>query len=395
MRTLTAISVVVVTAGCSREQPTPAKHHEVEPPTVASQPPPTAKEDPCPKSAVASAANAPVVIADQVHVIRSQMPLRWVAADQHLYELAADPRKPQDLGPVDNFKSPVWDDKYWYRSKCYENCDDRTSMGIPHAVERVDRVTGESKRLGKGDYGLGKITLFGDYVYWGVYGHQSGGGVSRVSKEGGEQEDIRIAADADHEDKVKELTAYTDGILVQGRRTLAWIPANGERPRVVLRVGESMGPAILDGDSFYVAEEGERYWQSKDSGYIHRVSVAEGKDTKLAGPVRWPSAIATFGTNVYFMLRESGDIWSVPKQGGEPTQVLKNGPRIQPCDESQALWADERGLFWLRGKDDLFGQIDSRLYFQPWPATQKVDAASETPKSTKAKAPGKTGSGSR
>lgn len=351
MRAFTAFGLAFLATGCGRE------------PATGEQP--SAKGDPCPKSATATAADAPIVIADGIQVVRSQMPLRWGAADGHLYELGADPRAPKDLGAIAGFKGPVWDDKYWYRATCYENCESRTSMGIPHAVERIDRATGESKRLGKGDYGLNSILPFGEHVYWGVYGHQIGGGVSRVSKDGGEQEEIRIAAKPHEEDKVADLIAYPDGILVQGTETLAWIPASGDRPRLILRVDRRMGSAVRDGDAFYVAEQGDPYWQAQDSGYIHRVS-ADGRDTKLAGPIRWPSAIATFGPNVYFMLRQSSDIWSVPKQGGKPTRVLTDGPRIQDCDESQGLWADERGLFWLRGDATPFSPVASRLYFQSW-----------------------------
>jgi hypothetical protein len=373
MRGLNVCGVVMI-AACSREPSGSHKSKEApEPPaSVVPESPPPLQEDPCPKSAAPVVANAPVVIADKVRVFQSEMPLRWFGSDKHLYELDSDPRRPKDLGHADGFKSAVWDDKYWYRAKCFENCDNRTSMGRPVAVERIDRVTGESNRLGKGDYGLGNIRLFGDYVYWGVYGHQIGGGVTRVSKAGGDQEDIRIAKDAMHEDKIEELRGYPAGILAQGTRTIAWIPANGERPRMILEVSKDMGPAVLDGDSFYVAERGDPYWQSKDSGFIHRVAVADGKDTKLAGPVRWPSAIATFGSNVYFMLKESGDIWSVPKDGGETRVVLPNGPRLEPCDESLGLWADERGLFWLRGKE-FFSQGD-RIYFLPWSAVAGTDS---------------------
>ena len=207
--------------------------------------------------------------------------------------------------------------------------------------------------------------MFGDHVYWGVYGHQIGGGVSRVAKAGGDQEKIRIAADAMPEDKVSALRGYANGILVQGTRTIAWIPANGERPRVILEVSARMGPAVLDGDSFYIAEYGEPHWQAEASGYIHRVALADGKHTKLTGVVRWPSAIATFGSNVYFMRSESADIWAVPKAGGNVRVVVANGPCTEPCDTSLGLWTDERGLFWLRGKELVEGE---RLYFLPWSA---------------------------
>jgi hypothetical protein len=311
--------------------------------------------EPCPPGTQKFEIRAPVVVADKIRVFHEDMPLRWIAQDSHLHELAADPLSPIDLGPSDQFKSGVWDDKYWYRRRCYEHCVAQTDMGVPTAVERVDRKTGESLRLGEGDYGLGNILPFGDFVYWGVYGHQINGGVWRVAKSGGKQELVRLP-----DDKIAALHAYPDGILVQGTRTLGWVPMTGA-PQLVLEVRQDIGPGVRDGNDFYVAERGDPYWKSADSGFIHR--VANGKDTKLAGPVRWPSAIATFGPNVYFMLTESGDIWSVPKAGGN-ARVILVGPRIEPCDESLAMWADARGLFWLRGKR--FFSTGDRLYFAPW-----------------------------
>ena len=368
------LSGIVILAACSREPSSFEKPSEpAKPPKPEAAPEATSifpeslrvasQHNPCPKATPPTEVRAPFVIADKILVFHSEMPLRWFSSNEHVYELASDPIHPKDLGHADNFKGAIWDDKYWYRPKCFEDCDNATSMGRPVAIERIDRATGESKRLGKGDYGLGTILPFGDYVYWGVFGHQIGGGVSRVPKAGGDQEAIRIVEDR-YEDQVEELHPYTDGILVQGTRTLGWIPANGGRQRMILEVSEAMGPAVLDGDSFYVAEMGDLYWQSKDSGYIHRVAVADGKDKKLAGPVRWPSAIATFGPNVYFMLKDSGDVWSVPKNGGKARVVVMNGPRLEPCDESLGLWADERGLFWLRGQK--FVSTGDRLYFQSW-----------------------------
>jgi hypothetical protein len=299
------------------------------------------------------------------------MPLRWITEDkQLLYELDADPRRPKYLGPAHKLISSVFDDKYWYRTKCYDDCDDDTDLGPYYAIERVDRLTGESKRLSSGARGLHELLVFGDFVYWGVYGHQVDGGVFRVPKAGGEEERIRIAPDRRYEDKVEKLTADPEGILVQGTGTIGWIPMNGERARLILRVAEDTGPAVHDGDSFYVAERGAPRWGTSDSGSIHRIAVADNNDTKLAGPVRSPSAITTFGPNVYFMLSESGDIWSVPKLGGPLKQVLANGPRIDPCDESLRLWADDRGLFWQRGKR--FLSEGDRIYFLPWSAIERA-----------------------
>lgn len=391
MRVVAGVAVVVLACSCTRDAPRqdqPDRREPRERPDEPQQvprdepralpPAPAARQAPCPETVAAEHADAPVVIADGVVVLQRDMPLRWLAADDHVYELASDPRHSKDLGPASRFKGVVWDDRYWYRARCYEDCDDLTSMGFPTAVERIDRVTGERKRLGRGDYGLGSILLFGDRVYWGVFGHQIEGGVSRVPKLGGPQEHVRIPNQGRFDDKVTALRPYRDGILVEGDRTIGWIPANGDRPRTILEVPYRMGSAVRDGDAFYIAERGDPYWQAKDSGYIHRVSAIDGTDTKLAGPLRWPSAIATFGPNVYFALEESGDVRWVPKAGGATRRVPTDGLRIEPCDPSRGLWADERGLFWQRGPT-LFGDT-ARIYFLPWSWIEKATARSKPPR---------------
>jgi hypothetical protein len=359
--------VVVLLAACDREpasrwveqQPpvpqTPPQDPEPEP----MRPPAPLPERPCPPGAQAFDIRARVVIADSIGVFHEDMPLRWIAQDGHFHELAADPLHPTDLGPSSAFKSTVWDDRYWYRARCYDDCEELTDMGVPLAIERVDRRTDKRVRLTQAEHGIHAIAPLGDSVYWGIYGHQIDGGVWRVLKQGGRQEPLLTSQ------KIERIHTYDDGLLVEAIAMVGWIPRIGE-PSTVLGGIAEVGAATHDGDDFYVAERGDPYWQSKDSGYIHRIHA--GKDTKLAGPVRWPSAVAAYGANVYFMLSETGDIWSVPKAGGT-AKVALAGPRIEPCDNSLGLWADARGLYWLRGHR-LFGAPGQRLYFMPWSALQ-------------------------
>ena len=363
-------SLLVFTA-CERsrdesKQPIAAPEKPMEPAAAPRVPEPP---DPCPKSQTSVATNAPRLVADKIHVI-SEAPLRWVGLDKQVYELAEDPSRPTKLGAVDDFESLVWDDKYWYRRKCYDDCLADDSLGTHDAVERIDRITGESKRLGTGDYGLGNILLYGDHVYWGVFGHQLEGGVFRISKQGGAEEAIRIDPDARFEDRIQELRPYRDGILVEGLMTVGWIPASGP-PRLILELtgNTGVGAAVLDDDGFvYVAEEGDRYWESKGSGYILRVPLAGGEGKKLAGPVKAPAAIASFGPNVYFMLENEPGVWAVPKGGGPTKRVLTIERDDSPCNEPVGLWADRRGLFWLLGLK-YFGS--HKLFFQPWSAIKK------------------------
>jgi hypothetical protein len=371
MRACAALSLLLV--GCERETSTSS---EGDPPTPSVEAPSTKEKkkakDPCPSPKPEG--DAPVLIADEIILVHRAMPLRWYhAVEKRYYELAAEPLRPKDLGGTAEIKGAVWDDKYFYRVRCFEDCGNRTSMGNPLAVERIDRSTGESVRLGKGAYGLNGIVLHGDHVYWGVRGSPNmiGGGVTRVAKAGGTQERIRIDNGSDHDDKVSRLQPYPDGILVEGERTLAWIPANGDPPRKILEVERQLGPAVRDGDSYYVAEEGDPYWQSKDSGYIHRITIADGKDTKLVGPVRWPSAITTYRDTIYYMLKDSPEVWSLPKDGGKPHVAVRRHARAEACDESVGIWADERGLFWLRARKEFMRTGRERLYFLPWTAVSK------------------------
>ena len=328
-------------------------------------PPPKAAE-PCQKPQVASQATAPQLIAADIHLINESEPLRWIGLNAHVYELDSATHVVIDLGDDRRVKGPLWDERYWYRTKCFEDCENGSSAGRPTAVERIDRRSGERMRLGRGDYGLGRVTLVGDYVYWGVFGHQVNGGVARVRKEGGEQEDVRISGSTGG-DKITKLTAYADGIVALGWESIAWIPLGSGEARYVAK-GFRADNAVLDGSVIYAADQGDPYWDSKASGHIRRISL-DGSNTMLAGPFKWPAGIATHGSEVYFTLRESTNIWAVSKTGGFPRVVLNMGPR-EPCQESKALWATDRGLIWADGGGTWSFDDRRTLHFAPWAALQ-------------------------
>lgn len=314
-------------------------------------------EPPCPGGARKLEMRQPVLVASGIHVFHENMPLRWVAPDGHLHELADDPLHPVDLGRADAFKSAVWDDRYWYRLRCYESCIPDTDMGVPRAIERVDRATGETARLGRGDYGMHVIQPLGAYIYAGIYGHQPGGGVVRVPIAGGTQDTVLLG-----EEHIESFVTGPDGMLVLGTRSVGWIGNTGA-PQVLVSGLDGVRAAVRDADGVFVAERGEGHRKSPASGFIHR--IVDGKDTRLAGPVRWPSAVATFGPNVYFMLEETGDIWAVPKSGGTP-KIVVHKEREGDCDASLGLWATDRGLYWLRGASIELVPVAQRLYFLPW-----------------------------
>lgn len=218
------------------------------------------------------------------------MPLRWISSDARMVELRGDLASPIDLGAAETFKSPVWDERYWFAPRCFEDCENRDSFGTPRSVERIDRATGGRLRLTKGIYGFHSMTLFDEDVYWGLYGHGIGGGVFRVAKTGGTEEAITFETGR-YEDKIEDLITYPNGILVRGTSMLGWIPRN-ESPKVLLR--QSVAAAVLDSGDYFVATEGEPGWDAKASGAIKRVTH-DGIVTTLAQGAGRPLQVAGGG----------------------------------------------------------------------------------------------------
>ena len=338
-------------------------------------------EAPCPKSSAGHVQRIPyshVKIAEHANVINTA-PLRWTTADtRHVYELREGAELDViDLGSADEMKAVTWDDAYWFRRRCYEDCDDDTSMGIPTAVERIDRVTGERKRLSKGYHGLTQLQLVGDFVYWGIYGHQIGGGVYRVHKDG--TGEIELTLEGGKEvDKIRQLQATEHGLLAVTKTQVLWFRDGEPLGRELLAVTESVGDAVIDGDYAYIAEYGERYWKSAPSGYIRSVRL-DGTDFKtLAGPVQFPQTIAVRGDTVFYMLRKDATIYAVPTTGGEPRVALLPRFDEQPCNETTAMWSTSQGLVWQRSPSGFLPVADDTLWFAPWSMlelpTQPVNA---------------------
>ena len=362
---LVCIALAVVACDRSPPPPTPSAAEVVPPAPAPSADAAVAADDeepePCPKTAApASATATPQLIASGVlELLGSSPAIRWIGADEHVHELGADLTQ-RDLGSIEALGGWRWDERYAYRLQCFEACEDRTSAGVPRAVVRVDRKTGKTLRLGKGDYGAGNILPYRGYVYWGTSPHERSGGVYRIRRTGGDAEMLWSR------DFVRDLVPYDDGILIVGKAGIAWLPA-GSRPATAVFRGAARAATVTD-DAFYVAERGDPYWQSADSGFIHRIPRRGGAGEKLVGPVRWPQAIAVHGDRVYYMLSESAAVWSVPTRGGPATIAVPEvaGPSSDPCQESKWLAADDRGLFWLRTA----WRESGSLYHAPWAAVR-------------------------
>lgn len=59
--------------------------------------------------------------------------------------------------------------------------------------------------------------------------------------------------------------------------------------------------------------------------------------------------LAVDDERVYFMLRKPGDIWAITKASpGVPEMLVPTPPRDASCLASRWLYADARGLRWVR-----------------------------------------------
>ncbi len=328
----------------------------------------------CDAGAPASSRTAPVAcstaspgrtieIATGLALVERAPSIRWRSArDGHIYDATRDPVRPEDLGVASAFAGTRWDDTYWYRVVCVDDCDD--GAGPKGGVERIDKRTGAAQRLGDGDYGLGNITLFGDYVYWGNYGHSpNDGGVRRVLRRNGPQESIRIWDG--REEHIQSLTPYPGrGVLAVGTVSVAWIAGTGDRGTIMFDSDMLVGDAVVDGDFVYLTERDQRF--DRRPGHIYRVSLATRAVLRLTGPLDQPARIALHGGRVYFTLDDNAGIWSVPTAGGVVTRTIGDGPYdLELGEEPLGLWAHPCGLVWLRGNPAV--PSTQRLLFQPWP----------------------------
>lgn len=305
--------------------------------------------------------NQGVVVAKGIDLLSSSPTIRWHSPiDGRVHEVGADPMRPVDLGSLETLGAPLWDDASWYRVVCFDDCENASGPRL--GVERVDKRTGARQRLGVGDYGLGSVTLFGDYVYWGINGHDVDGGVRRVLRRGGAQEPLRIWAKRD--DHVRMLKPYAGrGLLVIGEASVAWIRRNEAKGVVLFTSDTFIGDAVVDDEYVFIAERGRRY--DDRSGYVYRVSIATGVKQRLTGPLDEPSRIAVHEDRIYFMLGASPDVWSVSKTGGAPTKVVSGEPYdVSKGEQTLALWALECGLMWLHGNSAI--ATTQTLRFRPW-----------------------------
>lgn len=307
-------------------------------------------------------------LGSQVDIINDDLPLQWSdGATGRWYELGTAPTVAfVDRGPGDQVEGRTWDERNWYRLTCIGDCRPESSHGVALAVVAIDRKTGAETRLTSGDRafgdGGGDLLAYGDHVYWGTYPHDSGGGVYRVAKAGGAPETVWEGGAIDR------LLAFPDGILAIAGWSLIWIPRDGGKPTEVVRVGWEISAVATDGDAWFFAERGDRFWQSADSGSIYRVPRAGGAPTRLLGPIRWPTALAVRGDRLYYMIEDSDAVWSIAKTGGPPTIVIPEDPQLaaRPCLSTLALWVDERGLFRYRGRPYERDGVNV-LTFTPWP----------------------------
>jgi hypothetical protein len=307
-----------------------------------------------------------VIVARGINMLGEPHKLSWGSPDGHVYEVTSDPLSPIDLGHRSAFLGEVWDERFWYRLTCYEDCDNPSSSGSPLAVQRIERTTGKREQLGKSEYGLARIVVLDSFLYLGISGHDAeDGGVRRVHKYSGQYERIPITPHVDPH--VKSLTPYKGlGVLVGGEYAVSWIPDGEEKGREIYRSDVSIAAQVLDGKYVYVAVRGRK--QDGTQGFIERVSIITGATARLSGPLNEPSAIAVHDQTVYFMLHKSPGVWSVPTTGGEPKLVIPGAAYdVERGEVSLRVWAHPCGLVWLHGNSFPPSTVKT-LRYMPWTA---------------------------
>jgi hypothetical protein len=154
--------VVALAMGCRSDDRSPAARDHAS----ATTPPPTAADagaaaiasaappqparildpvDPCKKGRAASVpAVHPRVVARDIELIDDVMPLRWLTADHHVHELAADVSRPRDRGRYRSWTAAAVDATYRYvyvRTDPHARCSHHA--GRPHPLaERHRRPRG-------------------------------------------------------------------------------------------------------------------------------------------------------------------------------------------------------------------------------------------------------------
>ena len=249
----------------------------------------------------------------------------------------------EEMGAIESSSLLAIDEDFYYWAECGTGgCGHH---GDNQALVRVSRADG-SRRVLADRLGIVHVAVIdrGD-LYIGTWDDDYGatGSVARVSRKGGSLATLWKGG------AVEDLLVDRDRVLAVSRAEVVAIPRGRGKPIAVASGLDHASAVAVDATHVYVAERGDPYWQSADSGYLVRVPRQGGKPERILGPVRWPEGVAVIGERVLVGL-DKGDIVSVGKAGGSPA-VLVRETRTESCRDTLWMRALGGSLYWLRRAD--------------------------------------------
>lgn len=266
--------------------------------------------------------------------------LYWASRKGVVWRLPLAGGEAEQVAEIESRSLLAIDDDFFYWAECGTGgCGHH---GDNQALVRVSRST-KDKTVLADRLGIVHVALLDrGSIYIGTWDDDYGarGSVARVPGKGGSLATLWKGG------AVEDLFIEGDRIFAAAGGEVVSIPRGAGKPVVVAHGVQSAQAVAADAGHVYVADRGDPYWKSADSGYLLRVPRKGGTTEKMLGPVRWPEAVAVIGDRVLVGLAK-GDILSVGKTGGAPV-VLVEEKRADPCRETWWMRAIGGSLYWLR-----------------------------------------------
>lgn len=318
-----------------------------EPPSepVATRAPATARKNDCETDQYeARDASSLEMVKDSISA-RSILPHRehvyWASRKGVVWRVRLTGGAAEEVGTIQSSRLLAIDEDAYYWAECGTGgCGHH---GDNRALVRVSRADG-SRRVLADRLGIVHVAAIdrGDLVI-GTWNDDYGaaGAVTRVARKGGSPVTLWKGG------AVEDLLVERDRVLAVSAAELVAIPRGRGKPLVLASGLDHASAVAADATHVYVAERGDPYWKSADSGFLVRVPRRGGKAERILGPVRWPEGVAVIGERVMVGLAR-GDIVSVGKAGGTPV-VLVREKRPEPCRDTFWMRGIGGSLLWLRG----------------------------------------------
>jgi len=264
----------------------------------------------------------------------------WASRKGVVWRLPLGGGAAEEVGEIEGARLLAIDDEFFYRAECGTGgCGHH---GDNQALIRVSR-TNRARTVLADRLGIVHVAVLDrGNIYIGTWDddHGARGSVARLPRKGGSLTTLWQGG------AVEDLFIDGDRVFAVAGGEVISIPRAGGNPVVVVSGLQDARAVSVDSSHVYVAERGDPYWQSADSGYLVRVPRGGGKSERMLGPVRWPEGVAVLGDRVLVGLAK-GDILSIPRSGGTP-EVLVAETRSDPCRETFWMRAIGGSLYWLR-----------------------------------------------